>query len=296
MTDLSCKISIGTDTSQSVRRHIEGDARQDRGGDNRRGGPPPGGNGGGGGGGPPPGGNAGPPRGGNGRGGGPRGGNGGNGGPPPGGNDGGGRRGRPPTRGARNTTVPRRSNAAARSDRTAPDAGPRRDPDSDDGASHPCGELIFSIVNLMLSMLPLELWGAVSPPPPDVVPQPGPTHPQPPPPAPLPRAPQTVQRPVPGAGPNTSTPQTICFCGKPTVEFTVRKESENKGRQFRRCGQPEDCDFFEWVDEILQNDKAKRSRTPNVPSIPAKRPRRDDAVRVSDDQPHSYRRTLEKYF
>jgi DNA topoisomerase-3 len=92
---------------------------------------------------------------------------------------------------------------------------------------------------------------------------------------------------VPGAGPNTSAPQIDCFCGKPAVEFTVRKESENKGRQFRRCGQPENCNFFEWVDELPQTDKTKRSRTPNVPSIPAKRPRTDDAVCVSDDRPQT---------
>jgi hypothetical protein len=110
---------------QSVRKHIEGDVRRDGGGNNRRGGPPPGGNGRNGG--PPPGGND---------------------GPPPGGNDGGGRRGRPPSRGARNA-APRRSNASARSDRTVPGPGPGRDPDSDDGASHLCSELFFSTANLM---------------------------------------------------------------------------------------------------------------------------------------------------
>ncbi|KAH9985368.1 hypothetical protein BJV77DRAFT_1032773 [Russula vinacea] len=59
---------------------------------------------------------------------------------------------------------------------------------------------------------------------------------------------------------------------------TVRKESENKGRRFRRCGQPEDCNFFEWADELPQEGKAKLSRPPNLPSIPAKRSRTDDAA------------------
>lgn len=134
-------IGTGTDMCQSVRNHIERGVGQGGGGNNRRGGPPPG-NGGNGGGGPPPGGNrrnGGPPPGGNGR----------NGGPPPGGNDGGGRRGRPPSRGARNTAVPGRSNASARSDRSGAGAGPRHDPDSDEGASHPCDGFCYPTVNLM---------------------------------------------------------------------------------------------------------------------------------------------------
>jgi hypothetical protein len=45
-----------------------------------------------------------------------------------------------------------------------------------------------------------------------------------------------------------------------------------------------DCDFFEWIDELPQGGNAKLSRPPNPPSIPAKRSRTDDAVRVSYDQ------------
>lgn len=133
-----------------------------------------------------------------------------------------------------------------------------------------------------MHLLRSELWGAVSPPPPDVVPEPGPTpaHPYPS----SSRTPQMAQRPAPVAGPGTSAPQTDCFCGKPSVELTVRKESENKGRRFRRCGQPKDCNFFEWADELPQEGKAELSRPPNPPSIPAKRSRTDDAVRVSYDQ------------
>jgi len=145
---------------------------------------------------------------------------------------------------------------------------------------------------VLLFFFQSELWGAVSPPPP------------PPPPPPLPpsdmvpelgsaraqssrsssRAPPTAQRSVPVAGPSTSAPQIDCFCGKPSVEFTVRKESENKGRRFRRCGQPEACAFFEWADEFPQDDKVKRGGPSIPPSIPAKRSRPEDAVRPSDDQ------------
>ena len=92
-----------------------------------------------------------------------------------------------------------------------------------------------------------------------------------------------ARQPVAAVGPNTSAaPQIDCFCGKPSVERTVRKESENKGRRFRRCGQAQDCDFFEWVDELPQEGNAKLTRPLN-PSIPAKRSRTDDVVRVSYD-------------
>ncbi|KAI0272245.1 DNA topoisomerase [Russula aff. rugulosa BPL654] len=252
----------------SVRRHIEGDGRPDGGGNNGQGGPPPGGNGGprGGGnngqGGPPPGGNGGPRGGGNNRrggpppggSGGPRGGGNNNrqGGHPPGENDGSGRTGPPATRDTQAVAVPRRPKAPARSSRTAPSPGQGRSPDSDDG-----------------------LWDAFSSPPPVVTPEPGPTpvHRYPP----SSHAPQIARQPVAAAGPSTSASQIDCTCGKPSVEWTVRKESENKGRRFRRCGQAQDCNFFEWVDEPLQEGNAKLSRPPN-PSIPAKRSRTDDAT------------------
>jgi hypothetical protein len=136
---------------QSVRNHIERGVGQGGGANNRRGGPPPGN---GRNGGPPPGGNGGnggTPRGGNRGNGGLPGRNGGNGAPPPaGGNDRGGRRGRAPSRGARNAAVPRRPNPSVRSDRSSAGAGPRRDPDSDDGAPHPCDGFFFPTINLML--------------------------------------------------------------------------------------------------------------------------------------------------
>ena len=125
------------------------------------------------------------------------------------------------------------------------------------------------------------LWDAFSSPPPEVIPEPGPTPAQRYPPSS--NAPQMARQPVAVAGPSTSAPQIDCFCGKPSVERTVRKESENKGRIFRRCGQAQDCNFFEWVDELPQEGNAKLSRPPN-PSIPTKRSRTDDAVRVSYDQ------------
>ncbi|KAI9507464.1 DNA topoisomerase [Russula earlei] len=199
------------------------------------------------------------PHGGGRQGGRPPGGNGGNGGPPPGGNDGGGRRGPPTTRGTRNVAGPRRSNAPARANRTNAGPGPGRSPDSED-----------------------ELWGAVSPPPPSpplgMAAELGLTHAHSS--RSSSRAHPTAQRSVPVAGPSTSAPQINCFCGKPSIEHTVRKESENKGRRFRRCGQTKDCDFFEWVDELPQENAAKDRRPPNPPSIPAKRTRADDAAQT----------------
>ena len=111
----------------------------------------------------------------------------------------------------------------------------------------------------------------------------------PPPPPPPPRS-------APASEPNPSAP--ICLCGKPSMELTVKKESANKGRHFRRCGQPEGCGFFEWADEPPRNRDAAGTGTgtgmkrglgggggggggpPNPPSIPAKRTRADDAVRL----------------
>jgi DNA topoisomerase-3 len=71
--------------------------------------------------------------------------------------------------------------------------------------------------------------------------------------------------------------------------LTVKKESANKGRLFRRCGQPDgdSCQFFEWADEPPR-DAGNSTGTgmkrpggpPNPPSIPAKRSRTDDAVRA----------------
>ncbi|KAH9008050.1 DNA topoisomerase, partial [Lactarius deliciosus] len=247
--------------TSSVRRHIEGDGRPGGGGNNGNGGPPPGGNNGNGG--PPQGrnnGNGGPPHGrNNGNGGPPHGGNDGNSGPPPGRNDGDGKRGRDSTRNTRNAGAPKRSSTSTRPRRTAPTpvAGP--DPDSDDEA----------------------LWGAVPPLPVDLAPAPGPNPSRPPsrPPPSSRAAPQTAPRSAPATGPSASAPQINCFCGKPSVELTVRKESANKGRQFRRCGQPENCDFFEWTDEPPRDAGTKpSSRPPNPPSIPAKRSRTDDAA------------------
>ncbi|KAI0256361.1 DNA topoisomerase [Lactifluus subvellereus] len=197
-----------------------------------------------------------PNEGGDNRRGGPPGGPGGNNGngrpPPPGGDGGNGGGGRQTTRNTRNAPAPRRPNASGRSGRAVPGqvAGPRCDSDDD-------------------------LWGAVSPPPPDIVPEPGPTRTRPP--QPSSRVPQTTVGQVPVAGPSTLKPQVNCYCGKPSVEFTVRKESMNKGRPFRRCGQPENCDFFEWSDDPPREDTGKRSRTQNSSIIPAKRSRTDDA-------------------
>jgi hypothetical protein len=146
-----------------------------------------------------------------------------------------------------------------------------------------------------LATHPKALWGAVEPPPPvNLAPVPGP-NPQPrlPPPSRPPStstsraAPQTAPpRSAPAAEPNPSAPPMNCFCGKPSIERTVKKESANKGRLFRRCGQTEKpCDFFEWADEPPRdagngNGMKRAVGPPNPPSIPAKRSRTDDAVRA----------------
>lgn len=144
---------------------------------------------------------------------------------------------------------------------------------------------------------PEALWGAVPPLPVNLAPAPGPnpTHPTSRPPPSTSRAtPQTAPRSAPApatTGPSSSAaPQINCFCGKPSVELTVKKESANKGRQFRRCGQPESCDFFEWTDEPPRDAAGmtgmkRGGGPPNPPSIPAKRSRTDDAVRVSTSTP-----------
>ena len=120
----------------------------------------------------------------------------------------------------------------------------------------------------------------------DVAPAPGPNPTRPPPTRPASTSgptPQTAPRSAPATGPTPSAPQINCFCGKPSAELTVKKESANKGRHFRRCGQPQSCDFFEWTDEPPRDGGSMMKHgggPPNPPSIPAKRPRADDAVRV----------------
>ena len=141
-----------------------------------------------------------------------------------------------------------------------------------------------SLPFIRLNFYPEALWGAVPPLPVDLAPAPGPnpTHPPSRPPSTSRATPQTAPRsaPAPATGPSTSAPQINCFCGKLSVELTVKKESANKGRHFRRCGQPESCDFFEWTDEPPRDAGMKRGGgPPNPPSIPAKRSRTDDAVR-----------------
>ena len=272
---------------QSVRKHITGRDGRPAGGGNNNGPPPrPGGNGG--------------PRGGGGGGGGGRnngphnGGNDGNGGPPPGAG-GEGRRGRDATRNARNAAAPKRRSASTRTRRpapAAPAAGPGPDPDSDDGACF----LLLHVHSLTChSSQQTALWGALTV---DLTSAPAPPLPRPPPPSRPPptststststsrAAPPPPPRSAPASEPNPSAP--ICLCGKPSVELTVKKESANKGRRFRRCGQPESCDFFEWADEPPRDVGSTGTKRvgggggggpPNPPSIPAKRTRTDDTVR-----------------
>ncbi len=130
------------------------------------------------------------------------------------------------------------------------------------------------------------LWGAISPPPVEVAPAPAPgpnaTRPPSRPPSSTRATPQTAPRSAPAAGPSPAAPQINCFCGKPSVELTVKKESANKGRRFQRCVQPQSCDFFEWTDEPPRDvgNMKHGARPPDPPSIPAKRSRTDDTVRI----------------
>lgn len=43
----------------------------------------------------------------------------------------------------------------------------------------------------------------------------------------------------------------VCECGTPARLLTVKKESQNKGRQFYNCAKlkQQQCDFFQWADE-----------------------------------------------
>ncbi|GJJ12157.1 hypothetical protein Clacol_006398 [Clathrus columnatus] len=47
---------------------------------------------------------------------------------------------------------------------------------------------------------------------------------------------------------NSDPTEVLCKCSVPVVERTVTKESANKGRKFRACGNQGGCDFFEWMD------------------------------------------------
>ncbi len=158
-------------------------------------------------------------------------------------------------------------------DRIAPCPGQGRGPDSDDGTSHSCGDhIFFGCLSYVVHLFQSGLWDTFSSPPPEVIPEPIPTpaHRYPS----SSRAPRIAQQPVAIPGPSTSVPQINCSCGKPSMERTATRVCENKGRRFRRCGQPasEDCKFFEWIDEPAQDGNAKLNRPPNPPLFPRRGP------------------------
>ena len=47
---------------------------------------------------------------------------------------------------------------------------------------------------------------------------------------------------------SSKTVEVKCQCGVPARERTVVKEGPNTGRRFWKCGNGDDCDFFEWID------------------------------------------------
>ena len=51
-----------------------------------------------------------------------------------------------------------------------------------------------------------------------------------------------------------------CSCQRPSVQFTVRKEGPNQGRQFFTCSD-KTCNFFEWSDAPAQSATSKAPTT-----------------------------------
>lgn len=50
-----------------------------------------------------------------------------------------------------------------------------------------------------------------------------------------------------------------CDCGTLPRKLTVKKENENKGRQFYRC---DVCNYFQWADEPIRLPKRKSGYDP----------------------------------
>lgn len=49
-----------------------------------------------------------------------------------------------------------------------------------------------------------------------------------------------------------------CLCGRPASLRVTKKPGPNKGRSFRCCGEQQQCNFFEWADDVPRQDKKKR--------------------------------------
>lgn len=84
-------------------------------------------------------------------------------------------------------------------------------------------------------------------------------------------------RPRQTVGSATQSADGQCKCGVLAAERTVVKESENKGRKFRSCGNQGVCDFFEWLD----GPPSASVNTPASRSIPSKRTLTERSVRLN---------------
>lgn len=60
---------------------------------------------------------------------------------------------------------------------------------------------------------------------------------------------------------------TVCNCGQPAIQLTVRKDGPNQGRQFFKCAQQQNaCDFFLWSDSAGSSSGSGSSTTTSNPS------------------------------
>ena len=89
---------------------------------------------------------------------------------------------------------------------------------------------------------------------------------EPPPPPPAGRTREHPPRPLQRAGSAAQSADGQCKCRVLAAERTVVKESANKGRKFRSCGNQGACDFFEWVDGPPPSASVSTSNSRTIPS------------------------------
>ncbi|KAI5123889.1 hypothetical protein M0805_005705 [Coniferiporia weirii] len=76
---------------------------------------------------------------------------------------------------------------------------------------------------------------------------------------------RTVSKPAKSAPASSTSAGVVCRCNVPAGERTVVREGANKGRRFWKCGNTDQCDFFEWIDGPSQSSTsgvAPRSAPP----------------------------------